>query len=36
MDNKILTQVMNWPYSIDIDDIDDFNYAKYLIEKKRY
>ena len=36
MDNKILTQVMNRPYSIDIDDIDDFNYAKYLIEKKRY
>ena len=36
LDNKILTQFMNRPYSIDIDEIDDFNYAKYLIEKKRY
>ena len=34
LDDKILTQVMNRPYSIDIDEIDDFNYAKYLIEKK--
>ena len=36
LDDKILTQVMNRPYSIDIDEIDDFNYAKYLIEKKGY